>query len=91
MKHPPSLKRDPRGYGAIPATEIIATVGDGPLAWRLCNRRLHVVRALRSGHDAALATELELIDATLNERGARIDIALAEGVSEIIADMRRAV
>lgn len=81
----PSLKNDPRGYGAIPAASIIATVGNDRLGWCLCNRRLHVVRALRDGPDAALSAELDLIDAVLAERAASVERALAD----VIASIRR--
>lgn len=81
-----SLKNDPRGYGAIPARQIISTVGDDRLGWCLCNRRLHVVRALRDGPDAALSAELELIDAIRAERAANVDRALAD----VLASIRRA-
>lgn len=77
----PSLKHDPRGYGAVPAAQIIATVPRSRLGWALCNRRLHVVREI-----AALNAELVLIDAAQAESDARVDRALAD----CLASMRRA-
>ena len=84
----PSLKNDPRGYGAVHAAEIISTVPDTRLGWTLCNRRLHVMRALKAGPNVTLAAELALIDAKLVELATEADRRMNACLAGMMAQAR---
>lgn len=74
----------PHGFAAVTAAEIIEVSPISSRDWRLCNRRLNLVRALRNANLEIFA-EIAEIDAALADSAAQLDLALAACVAEIKA------